>query len=172
MVHDVVAVVERQLVLRRVHAVVRERVVGAGALRVDENVLAPVAEHERERAQAEGQDEHRHGGHRVQLVQAVVHKRVPEQERQRVQAQAVSLAGEGVDWQLEVRSEEEARPVVQEVQEVVPLVRLRGRHVVGEHVVLLVVHHHVVKEVLASRHAEQRREHDFVQLSHTQRGAE
>ena len=57
--------------------------------------------------------------------------------------------GQGIPGELDPHAYCEAEPVVQEVEDIVPLVVFHQRQVVGEHIVLSVVHHAVVEVVHA-----------------------
>eukprot|EP00958_Prasinococcus_capsulatus_P012302 scaffold1223_cov380-Prasinococcus_capsulatus_cf.AAC.2 len=90
MVHDVVAIVERCLVLAVVYAVVRMAIVGASAAWVDEDMLAPIPEHQKEGHEREWQHEHPQGCRRRYSRQSNEDgPRIEEAGRQRRREQSV-----------------------------------------------------------------------------------
>jgi hypothetical protein len=150
---DVVAVVEGQHVEGRVDVVAGQAVVGFGRVRVDEDVLRVVAEHQCERAEDEGDAE------AVDEEDGVV--RVDDGEGRQVPRHACKHGARDVDapllervkGQVEHGVDDEVEHVGDELQRRVAAVRHGGRNVVGEEVVGLVMHHAVVHIVRARGHA-------------------
>mmetsp|Transcript_66385 Transcript_66385/g.209894 ORF Transcript_66385/g.209894 Transcript_66385/m.209894 type:complete len:309 (-) Transcript_66385:7-933(-) len=159
MVDHVVPIVKGGLVHRRVHAVVRQPEIALVVLRVDEDVLRPVAESHDAHGEDVRNDECPQRGREADKPCQEHHGHEPDDEPEEKLAHPLeALCLEAVVRQLDPNEHGEVEPVPQKVQDGVPLEPL-GRRRVELVVVLDVVHDDVVELVDAAGNAEERREH-------------
>mmetsp|Transcript_97183 Transcript_97183/g.313376 ORF Transcript_97183/g.313376 Transcript_97183/m.313376 type:complete len:293 (+) Transcript_97183:235-1113(+) len=154
-VDDVVPIVERGLVDRRVDAIVSQGVVVVAVLRVHENVLCPVAEGHGRHGDDVRDAEDPECGAKVDVLRQENDAAEPDAETSKNSLSPPVLAGaDGVGRELDPNEHRKVQPIAEEVKPRVPLVHL-GAGGVQLVVVLDVVHDHVVQLVHAARDAEE-----------------
>mmetsp|Transcript_66384 Transcript_66384/g.209889 ORF Transcript_66384/g.209889 Transcript_66384/m.209889 type:complete len:309 (-) Transcript_66384:7-933(-) len=159
MVDHVVPIVKGGLVHRRVHAVVRQPEIALVVLRVDEDVLRPVAECHNAHGKDVGNDERPQCGREIDKPCQEHNGRRPNDHPEEEFARPlVTLRLHAVVRQLDPDEHRKVEPIPQKVEQGVPLEPFRRRHVELV-VVLYVVHDDVVELVDATRNAEERRKH-------------
>mmetsp|Transcript_35957 Transcript_35957/g.116385 ORF Transcript_35957/g.116385 Transcript_35957/m.116385 type:complete len:380 (-) Transcript_35957:18-1157(-) len=158
-VDDVVPIVERGLVDRRVDAIVSQGVVVVAVLRVHENVLCPVAEGHGRHGDDVRDAEDPECGAKVDVLRQENDAAEPDAETSKNSLSPPVLAGaDGVGRELDPNEHRKVQPIAEEVKPRVPLVHL-GAGGVQLVVVLNVVHDHVVQLVNAARDAEEGGDH-------------
>jgi len=154
MMAEMIAIIISALIHRRVGDIVREAVRVLGARRVHKDVLGPIAEHHEQGAEQIRRNEDPESGRGIVAVKVVHGKEIEGGIGGKMAQIRIARAADEIIRKLDPNGAEITKPIGQEMDEIVTLIWSSRGHVVGEDVVLDVVHNHVMEVVHPRRQPE------------------
>jgi len=151
MVNHMVTIIERTLIVRVVNASVGEAIVAFVTFCVDEDVLGPISEHEKETSAEIWQGERPPCKHGIVAMRNIGSTKEESGIEQTCQRQLDMMLLQRDIWQLYMNRQIESSPITEELYERITLILHRGTQIPGEQVVLVVVHDDMVHVIHSRR---------------------